>query len=127
MSNVATLAGHVTVEDHVVIGGLAAVHQFCRVGRNAIIGGCSKVVQDVAPFMLADGSPARCRTINKVGLERKGFSDETQSALKKAYKILFRSGLTMANAVARLEGELAGCPEVAELARFVRASKRGVA
>ena len=74
MSNVATLAGHVEVEDNVVIAGLAAVHQFCRVGRFAIIGGCSKVVQDVPPYMLADGSPARSKTINKIGLERNGFS-----------------------------------------------------
>ena len=88
MSNVATLAGHVEVEDNVVISGLAAVHQFCRIGRFAIIGGCSKVVQDVPPFMLADGNPARSKTVNKIGLERNGFSDDAQQALKKAYKIL---------------------------------------
>ena len=70
MSNVATLAGHVVVEDHAVIGGLAAIHQFCRIGAYSIIGGCSKVVQDVPPYMLADGNPAVTRTINKVGLER---------------------------------------------------------
>src|SRR5258708_5669329 len=82
MSNVATLAGHVEVEDYAVIGGLAAVHQFCRVGRMAIIGGCSKVVQDVPPYMLADGNPAATRTINKVGMERHGISETSQSALK---------------------------------------------
>ena len=127
MSNVATLAGHVEVEDNVVIGGLAAVHQFCRVGRFAIIGGCSKVVHDVPPFMLADGSPARSKTVNKIGLERNGFSDESQQALKKAYKILFRSGLSTGNAVERLENELSAHPEVAHLAKFMRASQRGVA
>ena len=78
MSNVATLAGHVMVEDYAVIGGLAAVHQFCRIGKMAIIGGCSKVVQDVPPFMLADGNPAETRTINKVGLERNGVSEEAR-------------------------------------------------
>ncbi len=75
-----------------MIGGLAAVHQFCRIGAMSIIGGCSKVVQDVPPYMLADGNPAKTRTINKVGLERNGVSEEAQAALKQAYKILFREG-----------------------------------
>src|SRR6185436_12299408 len=83
MSNVATLAGHIVVEDHVVIGGLVAIHQFCRIGCYSIIGGCSKVVQDVPPYMLADGNPAETRTINKVGLERNGISEESQAALKQ--------------------------------------------
>src|SRR5437879_5546576 len=95
MSNVATLAGHVIVEDKAVIGGLAAVHQFCRIGKMAMIGGCSKVVQDVAPFMLADGNPAETRTVNKVGMERNGISEDTQAAVRQAYKILFRQGLTI--------------------------------
>ena len=102
MSNVATLAGHVTVEDHAVIGGLAAVHQFCRIGKMAIVGGCSKVVQDVPPFMLADGNPAETRTINKVGLERNGIGAEVQTSLRQAYKILFREGLTITNALERI-------------------------
>ena len=127
MSNVATLAGHIVVEDHVVIAGLAAVHQFCRIGRYAIIGGCSKVVQDVPPFMLADGNPARSRTVNKVGLERNGFSDEVQQSLKKAYKILFRSGLTTKNAVDQIEQELPANAEIQHLIEFMRASQRGVA
>ena len=84
MSNVATLAGHVVVEDYAVVGGLAAVHQFCRIGRMAIIGGCSKVVQDVPPFMLADGNPAETKTVNKVGLERHAVSEESQAALRQA-------------------------------------------
>ncbi|MDA7631334.1 acyl-ACP--UDP-N-acetylglucosamine O-acyltransferase [Verrucomicrobia bacterium] len=127
MSNVATLAGHVEVEDNVVISGLAAVHQFCRIGRFAIIGGCSKVVQDVPPFMLADGNPARSKTVNKIGLERHGFSDDAQQALKKAYKILFRSGLSTGNAIEQLERDFVDCPEVCLLAKFMRASQRGVA
>ena len=127
MSNVATLAGHIVVEDHVVIAGLAAVHQFCRIGRYAIIGGCSKVVQDVPPFMLADGNPARSRTVNKVGLERNGFSDEVQQSLKKAYKILFRSGLTTKNAVDQIEQELPSNAEIQHLIDFMRDSQRGVA
>jgi UDP-N-acetylglucosamine acyltransferase len=126
MSNVATLAGHVTVEDHAVVGGLAAVHQFCRIGRMAIIGGCSKVVQDVPPFMLADGNPAETRTVNKVGLERKGVAEDVQSALKQAYKILFREGLTISNALAKIEQELPKSPEVLHLIAFVRTSERGI-
>lgn len=126
MSNVGTLAGHVIVEDYAVIGGLTAVHQFCRIGRMAITGGCSKVVQDVPPYMLADGNPAETRTINKVGLDRNEVSEEVQGALKQAYKILFREGLTISNALARIESELPNHPEVLHLIQFVRASERGI-
>jgi UDP-N-acetylglucosamine acyltransferase len=126
MSNVATLAGHIVVEDRAVIGGLAAVHQFCRIGTMSIIGGCSKVVQDVPPYMLADGNPATTRTINKVGLERNGVSEESQSALKHAYKILFRDGLTIPNALAKIESDLPPLPELRHLTEFVRASERGI-
>jgi len=126
MSNVATLAGHVRVEDYAVVGGLAAIHQFCRIGQMSIIGGCSKVVQDVPPFMLADGNPAETRTINKVGLERNGVSEAAQSALRQAYKILFREGLTIPNALARIEQDLQALPEIRHLVEFVRTSERGI-
>jgi UDP-N-acetylglucosamine acyltransferase len=126
MSNVATLAGHIAVEDHAVIGGLAAVHQFCRIGKMSIIGGCSKVVQDVPPFMLVDGNPAETRTINKVGLERNGVSEEIQNALKQAYKILFRDGFTIPNALAKIEAEVPTSAELKHLIQFVRASERGL-
>lgn len=126
MSNVATLAGHVIVEDHAVIGGLAAIHQFCRIGRMAIVGGCSKVVQDVPPYMLADGNPAETRTVNKIGMERNGVSEEAQDALRRAYKILFREGLTISNALARIEKELAGMTEIQHLIEFTRSSSRGI-
>ncbi len=126
MSNVATLAGHVRVEDYAVVGGLAAVHQFCRIGKMSIIGGCSKVVQDVPPFMLADGNPAETRTINKVGMERNGISEESQSALRQAYKLLFREGLTIPNALARITQELPPVPELLHLIEFVRTSERGI-
>ena len=127
MSNVGTLAGHVVVEDHAIIGGLAAVHQFCRIGRHAMVGGCSKVVQDVAPFMIADGNPAETRFVNKVGLERAGFTAESVASLVKAYKVLFREGLTTPNAIARLEQDFAGNAAVQELAAFARSSERGLA
>ena len=125
MSNAATLAGHVTVEDYAVIS-ISAVHQFCRVGKMSMIGGCSKVVQDVPPFMLADGNPAETRTINKIGLERNGISEETQNALRAAYKILFREGLTIPNALARIEADLPQVPEIQHLIKFVRTSERGI-
>ena len=126
MSNVATLGGHVVVEDHAVIGGLAAVHQFCRIGRMAIIGGCSKIVQDIPPFMLADGSPARTRTINKVGMDRNGISEETQVALKQVYRILFREGLSLPNALVRIQEEVQALPEVLHFIEFVKTSERGI-
>ncbi len=126
MSNVATLAGHVVVEDFAVIGGLAAVHQFCRIGKMAMIGGCSKVVQDIPPFMMADGNPAKTRTINKTGMERNGVSEAAQRALRTAYKILFREGLTISNAITKVEKKLPPLPEVKHLVRFVRASERGI-
>lgn len=126
MSNVGTLAGHVTVEDHAIIGGLAAIHQFCRIGRMSIIGGCSKVVQDVPPFMMADGNPASTRTVNKVGMERNGVADETQTAMRQAFKVLFREGLTIGNALKRIEQEISSSPEIQHLIQFVRASERGI-
>ena len=126
MSNVATLAGHVLVEDHVVIGGLAAVHQFCRIGRMSIIGGCSKVVQDIPPYMMGDGNPLEVRTINRVGLDRNEVADETQAAIKHAHKFLFREGLTIPNALERIEKELPPLAELRHLVQFVRASERGI-
>ena len=126
ISNVGTLAGHVIVEDHAVIGGVAAIHQFCRIGKMAIIGGCSKVVQDVPPFMMADGNPATTRTINKIGMTRNGVSEEAQAALKQAYKILFRSRLTIPNALKQMEAELPQLPEVQHLIQFTRGSGRGI-
>jgi len=124
--SMAALAGHVIVEDYALVGGLSAVHQFCRIGKMAMVAGCAKVVQDVPPFMIADGNPAEVRTINKVGLERNGISEKTQTALKKAYKILFREGLTMPNALKRIEKDLPSSPELQHLIEFVRASERGI-
>src|ERR1700728_2543903 len=125
MSNAATLAGHVTVEDYARIS-ISAIHQFCRIGRMAMVGGCSKVVQDVPPYMLADGNPAETRTINKVAMERLGVSEEAQIALRAAYKILFREGLTVSNALAKIEKKLPLLPEVQYLVQFIRASERGI-
>ncbi len=127
MSNVATLAGHVTVEDYAVVGGLAAVHQFCRIGRMAIIGGCAKVVQDVPPFMMADGNPAVTRGVNKVGLERNGVPEEVQRTLREAYKIVFRGRLTVRNALDKVSAELPKSVELEHFVDFCRTSERGIA
>lgn len=126
MSNLAAIAGHVVVEDHAVLGGMAAIHQFVRIGRYSMVGGCSKVVQDVPPFMMVDGNPGETRFVNKVGLERGGFSEDAIATLTKAYKILFRSGLTTAKALERIEAELEPTPEIRHLAEFARASQRGL-
>ncbi|HEY4758301.1 MAG TPA: acyl-ACP--UDP-N-acetylglucosamine O-acyltransferase, partial [Chthoniobacterales bacterium] len=92
-SNNGTLAGHVEVGDHAVMGGLTAVHQFCRIGRFAITGGCSKIVQDVPPFLIADGNPAEIRGVNLIGLERAGFALEAIKAIKEAFRLFYRSKL----------------------------------
>jgi len=126
MSNFAGLAGHVCVDDGAVLAGYVAVHQFCRVGRLSMVGGCSKLRQDMPPFMLADGSPAEVHTINKVGLERAGVSEEAQAALKSCYKILFRDNLTIPNALMKIEKEIPPLPEVQHLLNFVRTSERGI-
>ena len=126
MSGFAGLAGHVVVEDHAILGGYTAVHQFCRVGRLAMTGGCSRIPQDVPPFMIVEGNPAETRTINKVGLERNGISTEAQAALRRAYKIIFREELAVPNALLRVEEELPALPEVQHLVHFIRASERGI-
>jgi UDP-N-acetylglucosamine acyltransferase len=126
MSNVATLAGHVTVEDYAVVGGLAAIHQFCRIGTMSMIAGCAKIVQDVPPYMIVDGNPAETRAPNKVGMERHGVSEQAQVAMRHAYRILIRDGLTIPNALARIEKELPALPEIQHLVQFVRTSERGI-
>ena len=126
IANGGTLAGHVTLEDSVIIGGLAAVHQFVRIGRLAIIGGCSKVVQDVVPFAMADGHPARIYGVNVIGLRRAGIPPPTRRELQAAFRLLFGRGLTVAGARRLLERQPASVPEVAELVAFLRQSRRGL-
>ena len=127
MSNVGTLAGHVIVEDRAIVGGLAAVHQFCRIGTMSIIGGCSKVVQDVPPYMMVDGNPAATRTLNKEGLKRNGVNEDTQKSMRQAYRILFRSEQTFTNAVKQVRADVATSPELEHLLAFIESSERGIA
>jgi UDP-N-acetylglucosamine acyltransferase len=123
-SNNGTIAGHVVVEDHVILGGLSAVHQFCRIGRHSITGGCTKVVQDIPPFMIIDGNPAITRGLNQVGLQRHGFSPEALSTLKEAYKILFMRKLKQDEALEQLRA--LSTAETTYLADFISASQRGI-
>lgn len=125
-SNNGTIAGHVTVGNHAVIGGLTAVHQFCRIGAHAITGGCSKIVQDVPPYMIADGNPAEVRSYNKIGLQRHGFSEEAMKAIKEAYRIIYRSKLNLQQAIEELQAECKQCPEIVQMIEFVSNSPRGI-
>jgi UDP-N-acetylglucosamine acyltransferase len=126
MANAATLAGHVTIEDKAVIGGLTAVHQFVRIGSYAYIGGMSGVAQDVPPYMLIAGERAWLHGLNLIGLKRQGFSPDQISALKKAYKLLWRSGLRRQEALDQARDELGDRPEVSDLLNFLDQSERGV-
>ncbi len=126
IANVGTLAGHVTVENKAVIGGLSAVHQFARVGQLSIIGGCSKVVQDIPPFSMVDGHPARVYGLNSVGLKRAGISSESMHNLKLAFKFLFSMKLSVSNALKKVNDEIPPDPQVAYLVEFIKNSKRGI-
>lgn len=125
-SNNGTLAGHVIVEDYVILGGLTAVHQFCRLGQHAITGGCSKIVQDVPPYMIVDGNPAAVRGVNVVGLQRHGWDEATIRPLKEAYKSLFMRDQSLADALAELAPLTETSPAIAHLAAFIQSSQRGI-
>ncbi len=126
MANCAALAGHIRIDDHAILGGLVAVHQWARVGRMAMIGGVSGVALDVPPFCIASGERAKLYGLNLVGLKRHGFTEERIAGLKRAYRILFRSGRPLKAAIETLEAELPVSPEVAELLEFIRTTKRGI-
>ncbi|CAN5168334.1 acyl-ACP--UDP-N-acetylglucosamine O-acyltransferase [soil metagenome] len=125
-SNNATLAGHVQIGDHAVMGGLTAVHQFCRIGPFAITGGCSKIVQDVPPFLIADGNPAEIRGINLIGLERNGFAPESVKWIKEAFRLIYRSKLNTRQAVEAVQKELPANKEITQILDFIRGSERGI-
>jgi len=126
LANAVQVGGHVTLGDHVIIGGSTPVHQFCQVGDHAMIGGGFRIVQDVPPFIRAAGEPLRPSGVNSVGLKRRGYSDEAVATLKKAYRILFRSGLSRTNALQRIGEELPATPEIEVLVSFIKGSARGL-
>jgi UDP-N-acetylglucosamine acyltransferase len=127
MSAQSALAGHVVVEDHVNIGWGTGVHQFCRLGAYAMLGGMSKIVQDVPPFIIADGNPAIARSINKVGLERLGFGPERLEAVKQAFRIFYRAGHNRSQAFERMHAHaLSENADFQHFLKFVEISERGV-
>jgi UDP-N-acetylglucosamine acyltransferase len=126
IANAVQLAGYVVVDDWAIVGGGTVVHQFTRIGRHCMIGGGSRVSQDIAPFVKSAGSPPRNAGINAIGLERRGFTRETRDAIDRAYRIFFRDGSTAANAVATIRRELPPFPEVEHFARFCETSVRGI-
>jgi UDP-N-acetylglucosamine acyltransferase len=126
MANVATLAGHVLIEDYAIIGGLVAIHQFTRIGAYAMVGGFSGVNQDIPPYMISSGTPAKLFGLNTIGLKRQGFSDQTINELKKAYKILFREKRTLKDAIKKIQEELPYTDEIKYLIEFIQKNKRGI-
>jgi UDP-N-acetylglucosamine acyltransferase len=126
IANATQLAGDVIVEDFAIIEGMCGVVQFRRVGKMAFIGGYTKVTKDVPPFMIADGLDIEIRSFNKIGMERRGVSEESRNAIKEAYRILYRQKLPIAEALEQMEKELSSTPEVQHLINFVRTSKVGI-
>ncbi len=126
MSNNSLLAGHVTVEDNAIIGGMTPVHQFVRIGKHAMVGGMSRVTHDVPPFTIGGGIPYIMGGINRVGLRRQGFSFETRRALFQAYRFVYRSRLTMQEALVKIDAEVEKCSEVEHFVQFCRETKRGL-
>jgi len=127
LSNNATLAGHVTIESNAILGGLVGIHQFCRVGAFAIVGGHSKACQDILPYSMADGHPARIYWLNSKGLKRNNFSPETIAGLEKAFRFLIRSRLNITHAVEKIKTEIPATPEITLLLKFIAGSERGIA
>lgn len=126
LANAVNLAGHVEVESNAIIGGLTPVHQFCRIGTYAFIGGGSRLPQDVPPFIKVAGNPVEVAGINSIGLKRNGFSDDDLMNLKKAYRILYRSGLNVTQAMERIAADCQLTAHIEELMAFIRRSDRGI-
>ncbi|RJQ62342.1 MAG: acyl-ACP--UDP-N-acetylglucosamine O-acyltransferase [Desulfobacteraceae bacterium] len=125
-ANNATLGGHITIGDYATVGGLVAIHQFVRLGEFAFIGGASAVVKDVPPYVIAAGPRIRLHGLNTVGLKRHGFSEATISQLKKTYRIIFRIGLTLNEAIERVRAEVDQLPEIIKFIDFITSSNRGI-
>ncbi|MGK9367697.1 acyl-ACP--UDP-N-acetylglucosamine O-acyltransferase [Melioribacter sp. Ez-97] len=125
-SNGVQIAGHVTIEDNVIIGGLSAVHQFGKIGQHAMVGGGSMVNMDVPPYVMTSGYPARYMGLNIVGLRRRNFSNDSINAIKEAYRILYLSGLTFRNALDKLKSEFQSNEFVESIVKFIETSERGI-
>ena len=126
LANAVQVAGHVDIEDQAIIGGMTAIHQFVRIGQHVMIGGGLRVTKDVPPYILAMGEPLQYGGINSIGLRRRGFSAESMSAMKKAYRLIYRSKLNVSQAVERIGAELEDSPEVKNILEFIIKSERGL-
>jgi UDP-N-acetylglucosamine acyltransferase len=126
MANAATLAGHVSIAGRATIGAYSGVHQFCRVGREAYVGGYSVVVKDALPFAISQGNHAKCYGLNRVGLKRRGYEKETLEKLHHAFHLLLAAKLNTSQAVEKIKEDIQGCAEVGYLIEFIESSKRGV-
>ena len=127
LANAATLAGHVEVDDFAILGGLSAVHQFCRVGCHVMASGGSMIAQDVVPYTVVQGDRAKTVGLNLIGLKRRGFSPEVLKTIKQAYRFVFRSNLPLEAALEKIEEELDGSPELSVFVDFIKKSERGLA
>jgi len=126
LSNNASLAGHITIGDYTIVGGLVGIHQFVKIGEHAFIGGKSAIVKDIPPYVIAAGDRAKLHGMNTIGLKRSGFSQSTLSALKKVYRIVFRIGLTLNEAIERVTAEVEQISEVVNFIDFIKSSERGI-
>jgi UDP-N-acetylglucosamine acyltransferase len=126
LANNATLAGHIVIGDYVIVGGLVAIHQFVRIGEYAYVGGKSAVPKDIPPYVIASGDRARLYGLNRIGLKRHGFSESAITALKKVYRIFFRYGITINEAIERAQAEVDHLPEVVNFINFIKSSQRGI-
>ena len=126
LSNAVNMAGHVVIEDWAIVGGLTAIHQSVRIGAHSFCGGGSRVPQDIPPYLKVAGNPVKLYGLNRVGLERRGVSEDVMRALKQTYQVLFQSKLTLSRALDIAESEVDQIPEVRHLLTFIRSSKRGV-
>jgi UDP-N-acetylglucosamine acyltransferase len=126
LANNATLAGHIVIGDYVTIGGLVAIHQFVTIGEYAYVGGKSAVPKDIPPYVIASGDRAKLYGLNRVGLKRHGFSESAITALKKVYRIFFRYGITLNEAIERTQAEVDHLPEVVNFINFIKSSQRGI-
>lgn len=127
LANGATLAGHVEVEDNAILGGLAAIHQFCRIGCHTMISGGAMVSQDIPPFTVAQGDRAKTMGLNLIGLKRRGFDEAGLRTLKQAYRLIFRAGLRLEEALQRIDAELETDPHLDHFVTFIKSSQRGIA
>jgi len=126
LANNATLAGHIVIGDYVTVGGLVAIHQFVRIGEYAYLGGKTAVPKDIPPYVIASGDRAKLYGLNRIGLKRHGFSESAIMALKKVYRIFFRYGITINEAIERAQAEVDHLPEVVNFINFIKSSQRGI-